>query len=296
MFLILILAVLAVAGCAGSSNNPATPGVSNATGTPTVAPLSAANAPKNYSDLYDLGYLWGSVNDVNMLLGTFITDSNNMTPLMAMDVSLSNASFNGTSARELREHVYRPAGAPAGDENAFGMDMSVDLFLTHDPADLKLLGGHTKLLFYNDPDMNYEGDIDPRMLAAELTGKGSQMNDAISEDGLSSDLFQEEDTNPDESHDYYRLNLSQVLSLDVGDYNALNGQFGEVNTSVFNLRFNGIETLKVGGKDYQCYNVTFAPGEEDMTFWYCPQFPAMPVKYIIPHEDTPMVFRVEGFR
>jgi hypothetical protein len=170
------------------------------------------------------------------------------------------------------------------------MDLSLDLFLTHDPADLRLLGGHVKFLSYDDPETNFEGDVDPRMLTAELTGNSSQMNDAITEGGLDYDPIMQQD--PLDT----RLNLSQVLSLDIGDYNALNGQLGEMDPSVFRLQYNGLEMLKVGGKTYECYNLTFAPGQEDMTFWYSPQFPAMPLKYIRPHEDTPLVFRVVEFQ
>jgi hypothetical protein len=317
---LVVIAVLAASGCTGifrSSNNTSGPGV--------VGPQTkTVIQPRMVGDMYNMSYFWNDVDHCRLSYDLSTTFDSPEASVGAYTFDFQDRAYNGTPAREMIMSM----------EDNTGFNMTFDLYFkkTSDSTNLTILGGHARIpdFMSDEPGAVDDIPITPEMLEAEATANYTMMdqeaarlgvdhNDSqgTSDNGLSADHsyagvdFRGIARLEDEALDITPVTYVRTETLTVGGKSCVcsvyNSSFTELQ--LFNAAKNGSDLANMlyalDGKDIadsSLWTATTDPDKHDgktmvMTYWYSPEFPAMPLKYVYSLDNgNKMIFTVEDFR
>jgi hypothetical protein len=308
-----LIAVLAASGCTGifsSSNNPAGPGVASPQ-TKTVI------QPRMVGDLYNMSYFWNDVDHCRLAYDL----SMNMGPeasVGAYTFDFQDRAYNGSPAREMI----------MGFEDNTGFNMTFDIYFkkTSDSTNLTILGGHATMpdFMSDEPGAVVDVPITPEMLEAEATANYTLMSQEATR--LGSDHNDSQGNGHSADYSYAGLDIRSIAGLEnmALDLTPLTYVRTETLTfggkshvcSVYNSSFTELQIFNAAknssdfanllyaleGGDMADRSATVDPEDPDgksmvITYWYSPEFPAMPLKYVYDiHNGNRMIYTVEDFR
>jgi hypothetical protein len=314
LVLVVVLAASGCTGCMSGSNNAAGPGVAS----PQAKTLIQ---PRMVGDMFNMSYFWNDVDHCRLAYDLSMHFDTPESSLGAYTFDFQDKAYNGTPAREMI----------MGLEDSTGFNMTFDVYFkkTSDSTNLTLLGGHDRMPDYmsDEPGAMVDVLITPEMMEAEATANHTLMNQEATRLGFDhGDSKDAPDNGLSAESSYAGLDIRSIAGLEkmALDLTPLTYVRTETLTvggkshvcSVYNSSFTELQLFNAAknssdfanllyaleGRDVADMSATVDPGDPDgksmvTTYWYSPEFPAMPLKYVYELDNgNRMVFTIEDFR
>jgi hypothetical protein len=290
ILLMVLLSMLAVAGCTGSGGSPKGPGE-------TPGGQSSATLPTTPGDLTNMKFLW---NNVHYLHQTSYTTStipamNGLETMMTW--KLSDNSYKGQPAKLLNISIDSSADQTKVN-NTFSFNMGFDIYYSKAGDILTMLGGYAYLELGDDPADIMKGELNVSQMVEQSRVSGYTdpvTGEYITVQGparfsptidLSRPVMPVTDPNDVENSAQSGYDMNKLMSAGSVEYNG----FGNIT-----LTPAGRETLKIGNRNVDCYKYTWTVQMKkdaevswetaNYTAWYSPDFPAQPLKTVVDNNN-----------